>query len=64
VDRLQGICDRMGPEQIDALLRKWLKILPNPFTAEDQAAGPPGVGLATERIWLFCEVAARSGGDT
>jgi hypothetical protein len=39
VDRLQGICDRLGPEQIDALLRKWLKILPNPFTAEDQAAG-------------------------
>jgi len=36
---LQAICDRLGPEQIDALLRKWLRILPNPFTDEDEAAG-------------------------
>ncbi len=36
---LQGICDRLGPEQIDALLRKWLAILPHPFTAADRAAG-------------------------
>ena len=36
---LQAICDRLGPEQIDALLRKWLRILPNPFTDEDAAAG-------------------------
>ena len=36
---LQAICDRLGPEQIDALLRKWLRILPNPFTGEDAAAG-------------------------
>ena len=28
-----------GPEQIDALLRKWLAILPHPFTAADRAAG-------------------------
>ena len=27
VDRLQWICDSLGPEQIDALLRKWLAIL-------------------------------------
>ena len=27
------------PEQIDALLRKWLAILPHPFTAADRAAG-------------------------
>jgi hypothetical protein len=33
VDRLQAICDRLGPEQIDALLRKWLAILPHPFSA-------------------------------
>src|SRR4051794_28635731 len=39
VERLQAICDRLGPEQIDALLRKWLAILPHPFTAEDRAAG-------------------------
>ncbi len=36
---LQTICDRLGPEQIDALLRKWLAILPHPFTAADRAAG-------------------------
>ena len=36
---LQVICDSLGPEQIDALLRKWLAILPNPFTDEDEAAG-------------------------
>jgi hypothetical protein len=36
---VQAICDRLGPEHIDALLRKWLRILPHPFTAEDIAAG-------------------------
>jgi hypothetical protein len=36
---LQAICDRLGPAQIDALLRKWLRILPHPFTVEDVAAG-------------------------
>jgi hypothetical protein len=30
---LQAICDRLGPGQIDGLLRKWLAILPHPFTA-------------------------------
>jgi len=36
---LQAICGRLGPDQIDALLRKWLAILPHPFTAADRAAG-------------------------
>jgi len=36
---VQAICDRLGPEQIDALLRKWLAILPHPFTGADRAAG-------------------------
>jgi len=36
---LQAICDQMGPEQIDALLRKWLAILPHPFTTADRAVG-------------------------
>ena len=36
---VQQICDSLGPEQIDALLRKWLRILPNPFTADDETAG-------------------------
>src|SRR4051812_23951941 len=39
VARVQQICDSLGPEQIDALLRKWLRILPNPFTDADEAAG-------------------------
>src|SRR4051812_29483127 len=37
--RLQAICDQLGPRQIDALLRKWLAILPHPFTPADRAAG-------------------------
>ncbi len=37
--RLQQICDSFGPEHIEALLRKWLRILPNPFTPEDETAG-------------------------
>jgi hypothetical protein len=36
---LQAICDRLGPPDIDALLRKWLRKLPHPFTADDTAAG-------------------------
>src|SRR5689334_3648479 len=37
--RLQRLCDRFGPEEIDGLLRKWLAVLPHPFTAADRAAG-------------------------
>jgi hypothetical protein len=36
---VQAICDGLGPEQIDGLLRKWLAQLPHPFTAADRAAG-------------------------
>ena len=36
---LQAICEQLGPDQIDALLRKWLAILPHPFTPADRAAG-------------------------
>jgi hypothetical protein len=39
VAALQAICDRLGPEHIDALLRKWLRILPHPFTDADEVAG-------------------------
>ena len=35
--RVQAICDRLSPEKIDALLRKWLARLPHPFTAADRA---------------------------
>ena len=36
---LQQICDGLGPVQIQALLDKWLQILPDPFTDADRAAG-------------------------
>ena len=36
---VQATCDRFGPEQIDGLLRKWLAILPHPFSEADRAAG-------------------------
>jgi hypothetical protein len=39
VPAVQAICDSLGPTHIDALLRKWLRILPNPFTDADEAAG-------------------------
>jgi hypothetical protein len=38
-ERLQTICEQMGPAQIDALLRRWLSHLPHPFTAPDREAG-------------------------
>ena len=37
-ERLQTICDQLGPEQIDALLRRWLARLPHPFTPQDREA--------------------------
>lgn len=37
--RLQAICEQLGPEQIDQLLRRWLARLPHPFTPQDRAAG-------------------------
>ena len=36
---LQTICDRLGPAQIQALVDKWLAILPDPFTDADRDAG-------------------------
>ncbi len=37
--RLQRICDRFGPDDINRLLRKWLARLPHPFTPADRHAG-------------------------
>ena len=37
--RLQAICEQLGPEQIDQLLRRWLARLPHPCTPQDRAAG-------------------------
>ncbi len=39
VPALQAICDSFGEEHILALLEKWLRILPYPFTEDDTAAG-------------------------
>jgi hypothetical protein len=36
---LQAICDRLGPAQIQALVDKWLAILPDAFTEADHDAG-------------------------
>ncbi len=37
--RLQAICDGLSAEKIDALLRKWLRLLPHPDEARDRMAG-------------------------
>jgi hypothetical protein len=36
---LQKICDELSAEKIDALLRKWLRRLPHPFSPKDRAQG-------------------------
>jgi hypothetical protein len=37
--RAQALCDALSAHKIDALLRKWLRRLPHPFTRADRAAG-------------------------
>jgi len=37
--RVQALCDGLSAEKIDALLRKWFRKLPHPFTAKDRQAG-------------------------
>jgi hypothetical protein len=37
--RLQAICNGLSAEKIEALLRKWLRLLPHPYTAADRKAG-------------------------
>jgi len=36
---MQGLADRLSAAKIDGLLRKWLKVLPHPFSGKDRAAG-------------------------
>jgi hypothetical protein len=36
---LQAICDGLSAAKIDGLLRKWLRLVPHPFTAADREAG-------------------------
>ncbi|HEX6878815.1 MAG TPA: hypothetical protein VF135_00495 [Terriglobales bacterium] len=38
-EKLQEICDSLGPEQIDRMFRKWLNRLPLPLTKKDRQAG-------------------------
>ena len=38
-EKLQQICDSLGPEDIDRLFRKWLHRIPLPLRPEDRAAG-------------------------
>jgi hypothetical protein len=37
--RLQTLCEGLSAEKIEALLTKWLRRLPHPFTTRDQEAG-------------------------
>ena len=37
--RLQAISDGLSGEKIEALLRKWLRLLPHPFSSQDRQAG-------------------------
>jgi hypothetical protein len=39
VAALQRVADGLSAEKIDALLRRWLRRLPDPFTREDRRAG-------------------------
>jgi len=38
-DRLQKICDRLGPGHIGRSVRKWLGLLPHPYAVADRRAG-------------------------
>jgi hypothetical protein len=38
-DRLQQLCDQLGPEQIQAFFQRWLAVIPTPLTAADRTAG-------------------------
>ena len=38
-ERVQAICQQLGPEQVQAFFDKWMAKLPWPLTAEDRQAG-------------------------
>ena len=38
-EKLQQVCDELGPTQIDRMFRKWLDRLPLPLSAKDREAG-------------------------
>jgi len=38
-DRLQAICDRFGPADVQAFFDRWISVIPTPLSANDRAAG-------------------------
>jgi len=38
-DRLQAICDRFGPADVQGFFDRWMRVLPTPFTDTDRAGG-------------------------
>ncbi|MDQ4129507.1 MAG: hypothetical protein M3133_00700 [Actinomycetota bacterium] len=38
-DRLQAICDRLGPNQILVFFERWMSVVPTPLSAADRAGG-------------------------
>jgi hypothetical protein len=38
-ERLQAICDRLGPADVQAFFDRWIAKIPTPFTDADRAAG-------------------------
>ncbi len=38
-DRLQAVCDRLGPADLQAFFDRWTERIPTPFTAADRNAG-------------------------
>jgi len=37
--RLQAICDRFGPKDIQGFFDRWISVIPTPFTQDDKRAG-------------------------
>jgi hypothetical protein len=37
--RLQAICDRLGPPDLQAFFDRWMGVIPTPLNATDQEAG-------------------------
>ena len=38
-EALQAVCDRLGPQQIEAFFDRWMGFIPTPLTVADRAAG-------------------------
>ena len=38
-ERLQAICDRLGPRDLQRFFARWLAVIPRPFSNEDREAG-------------------------